>query len=195
MRQYLLLLCLLSGGCGMGPKTYAGDKVETRTCRWCNGSGQDTTGAEGAPPSGGLCPGCKGAKNLQVIIPGPKHPAMVKGTVRDASKLPHDDNGLTAMMEAREPMKPITGGVGGAKVSFQKDGTTQEIPSSNTGRFKILLEPGHYKVHVTAGGFADLDQELDVAARKEPIWEERAHLVTEAAEADTTYYDAALTAK
>jgi hypothetical protein len=85
--------------------------------------------------------------------------------------------------------------VAGAKVSFQKDGISQEIPSGSTGRFKILLEPGHYKVHITANGFADLDEELEVAARKEPIWEERAHLKTEAAEADTTYYDAGLTAK
>jgi len=180
----------------MGPKTFPGDKVETRTCRWCNGTGQNAEPeGEGRPPAPGACPGCGGSKNVQVLVPGPKHPALVKGTVRDESKAPAGDNGLTAMMESREPMKPITGGVAGAKVTFQKDGATQEVPSSNTGRFKILLEPGHYKVHVSADGFADLDEELDVAARKEPIWQEKAHLKTEAAEADTTFYDAALKPK
>lgn len=180
----------------MGAKTYAGDKVESRTCRWCNGSGQNTEPeGEGRPPTSGACPGCGGSKNVQVIVPGPKHPALVKATVRDVAKAPAGDDGLTAMMEAREPMKPITGAISGAKASFQKDGSTQDITSTSSGRFKILLEPGHYKVHVSAEGYADLDTELDVAVRKEPIWQERAHLKTEAAEADTTYFDAAMTVK
>ncbi|MBS2035692.1 carboxypeptidase regulatory-like domain-containing protein [bacterium] len=196
MRHQLLILCLLLGGCSMGPKTFTGDKVESRTCRWCNGSGQNTEPeGEGGPVRGGACPGCGGSKTVQVIVPGPKHPALVKGTVRDIAKAPAADDGLTAMMEAREPMKPITGGISGAKASFQKDGSTQEISSASSGRFKILLEPGHYQVHVTADGFADLDTELDVAPRKEPIWQERAHLKTEAAEADTSYFDAALKAR
>ena len=193
MRKLLVVLILWLSGCSSGPRTFAGDKVETRACRWCNGTGVDDSG-EG-PSAGGACPGCRGAKQLQVVIPGPKHPALVKGVVRDLSKLPSGSDDVVVLMEAREPLKPVTGALAGAQVRFEKDGTTQEIASSSGGRFKILLEPGHYKVHLSATGFADLDQELDVAPLQEPIWAERAHLKTPEKDADTTYFDVSLTPK
>ena len=193
MRNLLVVRFLWLAGCSGGPKTFAGDKVETRACRWCNGSGVDDSG-EG-PSAGGACPGCRGAKQLQVVIPGPKHPALVKGVVRDLSKLPGGPDDVVVLMEAREPLKPITGALGGARLRFEKDGTTQEISSSSAGRFKILLEPGHYQVHLSAAGFADLDQPLEVAPLQEPIWAERAHLKTPEKDADTTYFDVSLTPK
>ena len=193
MRRLLVVLILGLSGCSSGPKTFVGDKVETRACRWCNGTGVDDSG-EG-PTAGGACPGCRGAKQLQVVVPGAKHPAMVKGVVRDLSKLPDGPGEVVIMMEARESLKPITGALGGAQLRFEKDGTSQEISSGPGGRCKILLEPGHYKVHLSAAGFADLDQELDVAPLQQPIWAERAHMRTAEKDADTTYFDLSLTPK
>lgn len=191
MRKFLILFTLLLSGCSVGPRSYPGDKTETRACRWCNGSGvDDSSEQEGGPPRSGPCPGCRGAKQLKVIVPGPKHPALVKGAIRDATKMADDGSHL---LEAREPMKPITGALGGAKLTFEKDGARQEISSLPSGRFKILLEPGKYKVHLSADGYADSDQEFEVAARQEPIWDEKANLKTEAREADTSYFEAALT--
>lgn len=196
MRKLLILLTLLWGGCSVGPTTYAGDKIETRACRWCNGSGQNAEPeSEGGSPVGGACPGCRGSKQLKVVVPGPKHPALVKGAVRDATKMPSGNDEVVALMEAREPLKPITGAVGGARITFEKDGSKQEVSSLPSGRFKLLLEPGKYKVHLSADGFADSDQDFEVAARQEPIWDEKAHLKTEAQEADTSYFDVALTPK
>ena len=196
MRKLLILFPLILSGCSMGPKSYPGDKIEMRACRWCGGSGQNTEPQhEGGPPGTGACPGCRGAKELKVIVPGPKHPALVKGAVRDASKLPGGNDDVVALMEAREPLKPLTGALGGAQVTFERDGAKQEVSSMPSGRFKILLEPGKYKVHLSAQGFADSDQEFEVAARREPIWEEKAHIKTEAQEADTSYFDVALTPK
>jgi hypothetical protein len=196
MRKLLILLTLFLSGCSMGPTSYPGDKVETRACRWCNGSGQNTEPeSEGGPPTGGSCPGCRGAKQLKVIVPGPKHPALVKGAVRDASKMPSGNDEVVALLEAREPLKPITGALGGAKITFEKDGARQEVSSLPSGRFKLMLEPGKYKVHLSADGFADSDQNFEVAVRQEPIWDEKAHLKTEAQEADTSFFDVALTPK
>lgn len=132
--------------------------------------------------------GCRGAKNLTVILPGPEHPAWVKGTVRDASKaqnLPVE----TALMENQRPMQPVVGALAGAKLRFEGNGAPVEIQSNNTGRFKVLLKPGNYKVKVQATGFPEATQDVSVAPRREPIWQERAKLITEEQVADETRVD------
>lgn len=177
----------------MRPQTFPGDRTEMRTCRWCAGSGVESPDAyEGQPPPGvrpgGPCVGCGGAKQLSVIVPGPNHPAWVKGTVREESKA-RDLPVETLLMENHEPLKPVVGAIGQAKIRFEKGGETFEIQSAPNGRFKILLPPGHYKVHLSASGFSDRDGELEVAARREPIWNEKAHLKTQEQEADTTVAD------
>lgn len=196
MRNVLILFLLVLGGCSTGPKNYPGDQVESRACRWCNGTGlDDSPSHEGGPSRGGACPGCRGARQLQVIVPGPKHPALVRGTVRDASKMPNGSDDVVALMEAREPLKPITGALGGVRVTFEKDGAKQEVSSLPGGRFKLMLEPGSYKVHLSASGFADCDQQFEVAARQQPIWVEKAHLKTQEQDADVSYFDAHMTPK
>ena len=194
-----VLSCLaalaLLGGCSSAPK-YPGDRTEMRACRWCSGTGVESADAyEGPPPPGvtpgGPCVGCRGAKNLSVIIPGPKHPAWVKGTVRDGSKvraMPVE----ALLLENQRPMQPVLGAVAGAKLHFEGGSRALDIVSNGTGRFKLLLEPGHYKVHISAPGFPDRDEALEVAPRKEPIWQERAKLVTPEGTADETTFDVVL---
>lgn len=186
MWRWLLVLGLLVVGCGMGPTTYPGDKTEERTCRWCGGTGLAGPMDEGPHNTGGKCPGCRGAKKLTVVIPGPNHPAMVRGTVRDATKM-GEDSPLLSFEESHTP-GPVRGAVGGAKVVFEGvDRVEYTVPSS--GKVKTLLKPGHYKVTISAPGFQEAQEEVEVAQRREPIWDEKAHLKTEEQEADTTYVD------
>lgn len=190
MIRFWLLLSLLMVGCGLGPQAYPGDKTETRVCYWCNGTGLAADEVEGRT-TGGKCPGCRGAKKLKCILPGPNHPAEVRGTVRDATALGDMANNpeaaaLMAFEENRRP-GPIRGAVS-AKISFEgADKIEYTVPAS--GRIKTLLKPGHYNVTITAPGFQELKTEADVRARQEPIWDERAHLVTPEREADVTYLD------
>ena len=172
-----------------GPQMYDGDRLETRTCRWCNGTGKDGggDGPEGGPrPADGVCPGCRGAQKSQVIIPGPKHPTPLKGSVRDATLFPGgaDAVAMVELTERSKPMQPIQGAVREAKIVF--DGPTKlEISSLATGKFRCQLEPGQYTLTVTASGFKEFKQSLTVPQRKNPIWQEKAKLVTEEQADDT----------
>lgn len=189
---YWTLLMLVISGCS-GSQVYPGDKVEQRDCRWCGGSGVESGGNyEGSPPPGvkvgGACVGCKGAKKLRVVVPGPKHPAWLKGTVRDGEKAA----GMAIETEMSERMnrnQPVLGAVAGARLKFQGAGKPVEVTSAPNGRFRVLLEPGTYKVTIQASGFADYQGEASVAPRTAPIWEERARLVTPEQEADISQAD------
>lgn len=193
MIRWLLLLSLLVAGCGMGPQAYPGDKTEERACRWCDGTGKDVPQEEGIPvPTGGKCPGCRGAKRLRVVIPGPNHPAVVKGTVRDAAALGNvaydpEAQAVLAFEESRGP-GPVRGAVQNAKILFEGPARVEySVPAS--GRIKTMLKPGSYKATVTAPGYQETTLELTVRPRQEPLWAERARLITEEQEADTTYVD------
>lgn len=194
MRHWIcwtLLVCVISG-CSAS-KVYPGDKVEQRDCRWCGGSGVERGESyEGSPPPGvkvgGACVGCKGARKLRVVLPGPKHPAWLKGTVRDAEKV----RGMPVEVELNERInrtQPVLGAVAGARLRFQGAGKAVEVTSAPSGRYRVLLEPGDYKVTITASGFADCQGEAHVAPRTAPIWDERARLVTPEQEADTSQAD------
>src|SRR5947208_5615426 len=94
------------------PNLYAGDRLEVRVCRECGGSGKDngTSGGEGMPAPGGKCPACAGSGKVEVTLPGPKHPALVKGSVYDLAAYPAD-NPVAQFMTERNPMQPIPGAV------------------------------------------------------------------------------------
>ncbi|GMU54383.1 MAG: hypothetical protein AMXMBFR33_35290 [Candidatus Xenobia bacterium] len=183
----------------MKPQTYPGDRTEMRDCRWCGGTGEGgderemAMQGEGMPPrggGGGVCPGCRGKKKLSVIVPGPNHPAVVRGSVRDVKAMGAEATSpeaaaLLAFHENRSP-GPVKGAVGGAKVVFDNGSKKVEYTVPANGKIKTMLVPGHYKVTVTAEGFQDYHDEVDVAARREPIWDERARLITEESVADQT---------
>ncbi len=182
----------------MKPQVYPGDRTEVRDCRWCGGTGEggderEMAMGEGMPPrggGGGVCPGCRGKKKLSVVIPGPNHPAVVRGSVRDLKAMGDEAMNpeaaaLLAFHENRSP-GPVKGAVGGAKVVFDSGSKKVEYTVPASGKIKTMLVPGDYKVTVTADGFAEYHDEVHVAARREPIWDERARLVTEEAMAEQT---------
>ncbi len=177
---------------GSGPQLYPGDKTEIRTCRWCNGSGIEANQEEGTQDPrtrpGGPCVGCHGAKKLSVVMPGPNHPASVKGTVRDA-QVGRDLPVEALLMENRQPMRPVAGAVGGAKIVFAGPSRQVETLVGPNGRFRAMLQPGHYTVKLSAAGYKESTEQLDVAPLREPIWQEKAHLVTPEKEADVTRVD------
>lgn len=158
---------------------YPGDKVETRQCRWCNGSGKDED-AESQERTGGVCPGCRGAKKVDVILPGPNHPVVIKGSVRDAALsdgLPYDEG-------PPNPLQPVKGAIPNAKIVFERGGKPVETQTATTGRFRLAVPPGTYKVSIKADGFPSLSEEFEVHPRREPIWLEKANLITEEKLAD-----------
>ena len=158
---------------------YPGDKLVTRECRWCSGTGVDED-PETRRHTGGSCPGCRGAKKLEVILPGPNHPVVIKGSVRDSAVSDGFDLGEAPAM----PMQPVKGAVPNAKVVFAKSGQIVEAETAATGRFRLALPPGTYKVKITAAGFQELTDDYQVEPRREPIWLEQANLVTEEKIAD-----------
>jgi hypothetical protein len=182
---------------GTRPQMYPGDKTEVRACQFCGGTGVEAADTEGPPPPGvrpgGPCVGCRGAKNLTVIIPGPKHPAWVKGTVRDekaVANLPVE----AVLAENQRPMQKVVGAIPGARLTFEGQGKKFDVTANLTGRFKIALEPGHYSVKIGAKDFQDKTDSLDVAPLQNPIWpKESARLVTPEQEADITRVDYLLT--
>ena len=185
----------------MKPAIYPGDVVEERECRWCGGTGVngpdlDAAGAPGTQP-GAPCIGCRGRKRLQVIVPGPNHPALVKGTVRDAAVVGsqgHDPEAaaMSRFVENRNPMEPVQGALSGAKLVMESGGQRLEIPVAKTGRFRFMLAPGSYQVTISAPGYKTATTTLQVPQRRAPIWDEKARLVTEEQEADTVWADFAL---
>ena len=146
-----------------GPQLYAGDRLETRTCRWCSGSGLYLVEAHESK-----CPGCQGAKTVKVVIPGPEHPAPVRGNVSDAAAAP-------APAAEKGKLHLVKGGVPDARLSF-KGPEALEITSQAGGRYKCSLKPGAYTVTVTADGFQSLTQSFTVAPLQSPVWEERTRL-------------------
>lgn len=163
---------------------YAGDTVETRQCRWCGGTGQEGQQTEGMPQEGmpgadGRCVGCGGAGKVEVVIPGPNHPSKVKGVVYDTALAPADESDEAAavrMMSERNPMKPVAGAINEATVVFTAGEQKIETHSNATGRFRVLIPPGSWKVSATAPGFATWEGELEVPVLEYPIYREKARI-------------------
>lgn len=138
-------------------KLYPGDRTEIRDCRTCAGSGSGPQGR---------CRSCDGKRRVTVILPGGNHPWMVRGTVLDsaapAPPPPSDKPGLTS----------VPGAIKGARLTFTSGSTPTETMVGLTGRFKVLLAPGTYKVHIEAKGYAPLDTEYALPPATEPVWQE-----------------------
>ena len=139
------------------PALYPGDRLETRTCRECGGTGVERgeseetllpppgeasqmpregprEGPPGYPKAGDPCIACGGKTKVRVIIPGPNHPSWVKGTVFDAAQAPRYtgtefDEGQAAaqFMANRNPMQPIPGAIAAAKIVVENGGQKLEV--------------------------------------------------------------------
>lgn len=157
-----------------GPPVFPGDKLETRTCRQCQGSGTDDD-----PNTGGRCPFCAGSKNCQVIVPGPNHPVNLRGSVVDAAAFKSKGEAeLDAMLEVNDTvgLKPVKGAIGEASLVFQSGSKKIELVSSGNGKFRGAIAPGDYDVTVKKSGYSDTSMKLHVPARSQPIWMEHAKM-------------------
>ncbi len=158
----MLVVGMRSSG---GPQLWDGDVVESMDCQSCQGSGE---------VEGERCRGCLGAKKLKVVIPGPNHPAQLKGTVRDLSAFKSEEEGReVAAREAAETglsLKPVQGGIGQAVLTLEGAEATIALETKATGKYSSLVKPGEYSVTVTAEGFQDQTLTLIVEPREHPIW-------------------------
>ena len=156
-----------------GPDLHDGDKTESLTCPVCGGSG------EGKQP-GTRCQACLGSKKLKAVVPGPKHPVALRGTVRDLSVFKDQtEAGRIAATDAanlKPSLTPVKGAVAGAVIVFEGDQSRTEFSSKAVGKFSGVLTPGQYRVKVTADGFEPYQQKLTVAPREKPIWPDVAGL-------------------
>lgn len=166
------------------PRVFAGDRVETRTCRECGGSGKEGKNyeGEGGPPPGYPAPGsaciaCGGSGKVEVVLPGPNHPVMIKGKVFEGVETSDEAMAMEEMMEDRDPRKPVRGAIDGATIRFERGSDVVELKSPGTGRFRAELPPGTWKVTATASGFKPMSREFVVPQLTEPIWTERARIV------------------
>lgn len=183
-RYVILFLLVLPISFGVAawmkkPSLFPGDRLESRTCRECGGSGVEQGSEEGGPSAGGACIACKGKKQVPVVVPGPKHPSKVRGEVFDAKARPDesDVDSATLEMMGRSPADPVRGGVEGAHVVFTQAGVTVESTSNMKGRFFAILTPGEWKYVATASGFPEASGTVFVPLRTEPIWHEEAHII------------------
>lgn len=158
----MLVVGLKSSG---GPQTFDGDKIEVRDCWACEGSGEK---------DGERCKDCLGNKTLKVVVPGPNHPAQVKGSVRDKTAFKNEQEAAEiAAKDAADTklsLKPVQGGVGQATILVKGQNGEVELETKASGKFSTLLKPGTYTLVVSAQGFQEKTLTLEVAARQEPVW-------------------------
>jgi hypothetical protein len=165
------------------PVLFPGDRTELRACRECGGNGVEAYAAEegmqqaGIPGSapGGKCVACAGAGKVTVLMPGPQHPVLMKGTVFDSAQFDQDSE-VAVFMTQRNTMEPVPGAIPEALIVFQSGDQRLEARSNVTGRWRTLVPPGTWKVSVTKAGFQTYEGELVVPVLTYPIWMEKAHI-------------------
>lgn len=142
-----------------------GDREQSMTCKWCEGAGT---------LEGERCKYCLGAKKLKVIVPGPKHPVRIRGSIRDLSAFESEDEAREVAEKdadySKVVLKPMRGAVGQAKIQFVKEGYKAELESKPSGRYFGYVEPGEYTMVVEVDGFAKYELPYTVPVRKEPVW-------------------------
>ncbi|MBI4584814.1 MAG: carboxypeptidase regulatory-like domain-containing protein [Planctomycetes bacterium] len=171
------------------PVLYAGDKIETRTCRDCGGYGKIEGMEEDNPMIGDRCPACGGKGTVQVIIPGPNRQTRIWGVVVDLEEAGEEllytmpeNLRYTPVQTALMPdeLRNVKGAIPNVKVTLVRDGGEAfEITSSSTGRFSQRLPPGDYTVQVNVPGFDPFEEEFEVQPLTEPIWLEEANIIRE----------------
>ncbi len=166
---FLALLFVYGVRTSGGPELFPGDKVESLTCPLCQGSGD-------GKQAGTRCQACLGNKLLKAVVPGPQHPAEVRGTVRDLAAFPSVAEAESAAARDAANTKPsltaVQGGLANAKLVFEGPPGRTEFESKSTGKFWGMVPPGQYKLTVSADGFASQTREFTVAPRQQPIWPE-----------------------
>lgn len=169
---FLALMFVMGIRSATGPELREGDRIESLPCPVCQGSGE-------GKQAGKRCATCLGAKKLKAVVPGPNHPMLVKGTVRDLAAFKDEEEAEqiaeTEAKDHRLSLKPVRGAVGQATLTFEGP-EPSEIQVKATGRYSGYLAPGTYQLWLRASGYAELSREVEVAPRQQPIWPEAAGL-------------------
>lgn len=166
---FLALLFVYGVRTSGGPELFPGDQVESLACPLCGGSGD---GKEADT----RCQACLGNKKLKAVVPGPKHPVELRGTVRDLAAFEDLAQAQSAAARDAANSKPsltaVQGGIASAELVLEGPSGRTEIESKSTGKYWGMVAPGGYKLTVKAAGFAPLTRELTVTPRQQPIWPE-----------------------
>ena len=175
------------------PTLCNGDRMETRSCRECGGSGKDPSLAESCPQLGDRCPACRGRGTVDVIIPGPNRPTRIWGAVVDLGKagdlyeytVPANIR-MLPLLTLSSARSDIPGSLPGITVVLEpREGDPIELKSDSTGRFSKPLLSGVYRVKTSAPGFEPFEEKLEIKPLTEPIWLERAHISRESDSEET----------
>jgi hypothetical protein len=102
------------------PAMADGDRIETRVCPGCNGSGQ---------VKDKKCSQCRGKKQVQYMVPGPHRPTYVEGHV-------YAPDGVTVVPEA--------------KLQFHCEAGDWKHTTDEQGRFGADLPPGKYPLEIVS---------------------------------------------
>ncbi|GMU54726.1 MAG: hypothetical protein AMXMBFR33_38720 [Candidatus Xenobia bacterium] len=145
--------------CGLSrasrPETYPGDRMETRVCRECSGQRSD-------------CPTCAGKGKVFVITPGPNHPSWVALEVVQTGSPP-----APPALTTEELLKPLPGGVGGARIKLEKDGKVIEVTTTFTGRTKVRLAPGKWSYTVSKPEQREVKGSFEIPVLTSEIWKSK----------------------
>lgn len=173
------------------PTLYEGDRLETRPCHECGGSGKDAELEREVPELGGRCAACAGKGSVEVILPGPERPTRIWGAVVDAEDAGGPLASIPASLVRRMPhggLLPagagpgLPGAIAEAAVTFERAGASAlHAKSDPAGRFTQRLPSGPYRVLVQAPGRARLEEEIEIPPLEDPIWLEKATIVRESA--------------
>lgn len=158
---------------------HAGDRLETRICRQCDGKGKDEVYSRDFSGIGYTCPGCVGVGKVEVVLPGPTRPTRIRGAVVAWEKMSGPIN--ADLFKNIQPAFPaslllssqeyaITGSVASARVVFEGAGQVFNAKSDSNGRFGSTLPPGSYTVKVEAPGFQAFQDRLIIEPLQSPIW-------------------------
>ncbi len=166
---FLAIMFVFGVRSATGPELHDGDRVESLTCPVCEGTGD-------GKQAGTRCQACLGNKLLKAVVPGPKHPVDLRGTVRDSSAFKEQteaDKATAADAQNWKPsLTPVQGAVPQAQIVFEGATGRTEFTSKATGKYWGVIPPGRYKVTVRAPGYTEHEQEIEIAPRTHPIWPE-----------------------
>jgi len=179
------------------PDLFDGDRLESRTCRWCGGTGSDNgmLTEMGGPDFKGKCPSCRGVGQVDVIVPGLVRPTRLWGVLLDASQADEEASfscpPLIKLLPlqtafASEQTRMIQGAIPGARLEFvpSDGGAAVEVRTDTTGRFTVRLAPGQYTFKAARDGLTPIAESFRIEPLVEPIWLEKAHIVNVESEAE-----------
>jgi hypothetical protein len=161
------------------PVLHAGDRMEKRVCRECEGDGKPRM-EEPVREWFRNCPACGGDGEVDIIVPGPERPTHVRGAVADKGTLEPFATYADVRPGGYRTLQKPSGTLAGTPIRFERDdGKVFEIESNPYGLFHTQLPPGNYTVKISARGFQPLEADFEVPVLTEEIWLDEAIIIRE----------------